>query len=134
MYKYYDAWFHIPGFNGYQINPHRRQIRSMKMMFKNPGHILKPKSQSKINELDKTYELTADNAKRVKVKYLTLFENTFNNPDIKPQMVDTNSTYLGARQKVYSSHYTIPDKNTYKLDLSKNVVGDKTQPIKFEEK
>lgn len=134
FYRYYDAWFNIPGFNGYQINPHRREIRSMKMMYKDPGHILKPVSQSKINTLDKTYELTADDARRVRVKYLTLLENTFEKSKDKPQAVDENSTYLGSRQKVFSKHYRVSTQNTSKIDLTKNVVDNRTHPIRFEDK
>ena len=123
MYKYYDAWFHIPGFNGYQINPYRQQIRSMKMMYKDPGHVLKPKSRN--TDLDFIYELTADDGRRVRVRYSTLLSNTFENPEIKPQAVDENSTYLGARQKAFSKHHSGKPQKTFKLDLSKNVINNK---------
>ena len=41
-----DIWFYIPGFNGYQINK-EGLVRSMKMMYKNPGHILKKDKSGK---------------------------------------------------------------------------------------
>lgn len=117
-YKLCDAWFLIPGFNGYQINPYRKSIRSMKMMYKDPGHILKPKYSD-------TYELTANNSSRVKVSYRTLYDNTFVLCKRKPQSVSENSTNFGARQKTY----TDCSKDTFNpgdihLDLTKNVVDN----------
>ena len=126
-----DLWFHIPGFNGYQINPYKKEIRSMKMMFRDPGHILKPKSA---NTIDKTFELTSDNGKRVRVKYSKLYECTFKNPVFKPQPVDSNSTYLGARQRTYTTHHQLSLDKKYskatRIDLSKNIVHE-YEPISF---
>ena len=53
-----DIWFYIPGFNGYQINK-EGLVRSMKMMYKNPGHILKKDKSGK-------YTLTNDNNERAR--------------------------------------------------------------------
>ena len=139
---FYNGWFHIPGYNGYQINPIRREVRSMKMMYADPGHVLKPVWESKTNVLNKSYLLTADNGKRKRVEYLALLENTFGDPERKPITAMENSTYLGARQKAYTDYYGLSHNNMTKIDLTKNTssiqedsfhlnIDHKSKPIMF---
>lgn len=109
-----DVWFYIPGFNGYQINK-EGLVRSMKMMYKNPGHILKKDKSGK-------YTLTNDNNERVRVSSEELMNITFNQcNDLRPAM--QNEVYLGGRNKVFTKdpHKKEIHKETYKIDLSSKV-------------
>ena len=114
----------------------------MKMMYADPGHVLKPVWESKTNVLNKSYLLTADNGKRKRVEYLALLENTFGDPERKPITAMENSTYLGARQKAYTDYYGLSHNNMTKIDLTKNTssiqedsfhlnIDHKSKPIMF---
>ena len=109
-----DVWFYIPGFNGYQINK-EGLVRSMKMMYKNPGHILKRDKSGK-------YTLTNDNNERIRISSKELIDITFNSGiDLVPAM--ENEVYLGGRNRAFTKN---PHKNensneTFKLDLSLKV-------------
>lgn len=109
-----DVWFYIPGFNGYQINKNGI-VRSMKMMYKNPGHILKKDKSGK-------YTLTNDNNERIRVSPEELINITFNQENkLIPTM--ENEVYLGGRNKAFTKnpYRNGNDEKTFKLDLSSKV-------------
>lgn len=109
-----DIWFYIPGFNGYQINK-EGLVRSMKMMYKNPGHILKKDKSGK-------YTLTNDNNERIRITSEELMNITFNKGNnLIPAM--ENEVYLGGRNRAFTKNpYKKEDNNeTFKLDLSSKV-------------
>lgn len=115
-----DSWFHIPGYNGYQINPYRRKIRSMKMMYADPGHILKP-----YGKYGDTFVLTRNDNKRVRVKYNELYKDTFENRKEPLLKAVENSTYLGARNKAFTSNYNNYP-NTVCIDMMSHTVTPST--------
>ena len=83
-------WYMIEGFNGYEINE-QGQVRSMKMMHKNPGHLLK---------LDKYgyYTLSNNENKRVRKTPQELIQLVFNSGlPLKPR--NENAVYMGGRNK-----------------------------------
>lgn len=109
-----DVWFYIPGFNGYQINK-EGLVRSMKMMYKNPGHILKKDKSGK-------YTLTNDNNERIRISPEELMNITFNQGNnLIPAM--ENEVYLGGRNRAFTKNpYKKENSNeTFKLDLSSKV-------------
>ena len=109
-----NVWFYIPGFNGYQINK-EGLVRSMKMMYKNPGHILKRDKSGK-------YTLTNDNNERIRISSKELIDITFNREiNLVPAM--ENEVYLGGRNRAFAKNpYKKEDNNkTFKLDLSSKV-------------
>jgi len=108
------VWFYIPGFNGYQINK-EGLVRSMKMMYKDPGHIMKKDKSGK-------YILTNDNNERVRVSSEELVNITFNQGNKLVSAMD-HEVYLGGRNRAFTKS---PNKKeikqeTFKLDLSSKV-------------
>lgn len=92
--SYTNIWYHIPGYNGYQINK-KGEVRSMKMMWSDPGHLLKRNKYG-------AYTLTNDQNKRVTVQPKVLLDATFNGVG-EPIAVMEHDVYLGGRNKVFSS-------------------------------
>jgi len=110
-------WFMIKGFNGYEINE-EGTVRSMKMMYKDPGHLLK---------LDKygRYTLTNNENKRVKITPKELLDIVFNSGnELIPR--DENAVYLGGRNKHFYFDKGVNSniENKYRMDLSKYIVKD----------
>lgn len=124
MHDYdYGIWYHIPGFNGYQINDNY-VVRSMKMMHANPGHCLK-RYGSKDNPY---YKLTNDNNERVNVTLKELVDRTFNSGNnLYP--VYSDDVYLGSRNKVFTKSMKKDrkyDNMEAHLTIMNNVVDDGT--------
>lgn len=89
-----NTWYHIPGFNGYQINKDG-EVRSMKMMYANPGYYLKRRK-------DGSYELTNDENKRIRIKPEKLLKLTFESgKNLYPVIED--DVYLGGRNKIFKN-------------------------------
>lgn len=110
-------WYMIEGFNGYEINKDG-QVRSMKMMYANPGHLLK---------MDKKgyYTLSNNENKRVRIKREKLLDIVFNScNDLIPRSDD--SIYMGGRNKKFYFDEGVNPKydNPYRMDLSKFIVKD----------
>lgn len=83
-------WYMIEGFNGYEINKNG-QVRSMKMMNADPGHLLK------LNKYGR-YALTNNKNQRVTRTPEQLLDIVFNSGiPLKPR--PDNSVYLGSRNK-----------------------------------
>lgn len=92
--SYTNIWYHIPGYNGYQIN-RKGEVRSMKMMWSDPGHLLKRNKYG-------SYTLTNNQNKRVTVQPKVLLDATFNGVG-DPIAVMEHDVYLGGRNKVFGS-------------------------------
>ncbi|MDD3121876.1 MAG: hypothetical protein PHC62_00005 [Candidatus Izemoplasmatales bacterium] len=126
MNSYDDGiWYHIPGFNGYQINK-EGVVRSMKMMWANPGHLLKRTSNGN------AYVLTNDSNVRKTVRIKTLLDLTFK--DQKPIACLDDEVYLGGRNKVFNTKTMEIKPKTVKLSIMNNVVKEeskKYEPIRF---
>lgn len=110
-------WYMIEGFNGYEINENGT-VRSMKMMWKDPGHLLK---------LDKYgyYTLSNNENKRVRITPNELLNLVFNSGlPLKPR--PDNAVYLGGRNKHFYFDEGIhpKDENNYKMDFSKFITKD----------
>ncbi|MFA6843972.1 MAG: hypothetical protein WCR33_06210 [Bacilli bacterium] len=88
-------WYHIPGFNGYQINAHTSQVRSFKNHKADPFHLMTVDKNGKIS-------ITADTMKRVTIFPRELYDKTFNSGEnLIPAM--SGEIYLGARGKLNRS-------------------------------
>ena len=111
-----NAWFYIPGFNGYQINPYTREIKSMKMMYANPGHILKPRRKK-----DNVYELTDNDNKRILIPYEKLYDITFINKKEPIQKAMPGTTQLGSRNKAFTSNVNNKH-NTVEIDIFQQTI------------
>ena len=110
-------WYMIEGFNGYEINEDG-QVRSMKMMWKNPGHLLK---------LDKQgyYTLSNNENKRVRMKPEQLLDIVFNSgKPLKPR--NENAVYMGGRNKkfYYDEGVNPKSDNAFKMDFSHCIIKD----------
>lgn len=110
-------WYMIEGFNGYEINENG-QVRSMKMMWKDPGHLLK---------LDKygRYTLSNNKNERIRITPEELLNIVFNSGHpLRPR--NENAVYMGGRNKrFYFDEGIYPkDENTYKMDFSKFIVKE----------
>lgn len=109
-------WYMIEGFNGYEINENG-QVRSMKMMWKDPGHLLK---------LDKHgyYTLSNNCNKRVKRTPKQLIDLVFNSGlPLKPR--NENAIYMGGRNKKFyfdEGIYPKDNNDTVKMDFSKFII------------
>lgn len=111
-------WYMIDGFNGYEINENG-DVRSMKMMWKNPGHLLKKDKYG-------YYTLTNNFNKRVRISPEELLRIVFHsgNP-LRPRPED--AVYLGGRNKRFyfdEGIYPTPDSNTVKVDFSQFIVKE----------
>lgn len=111
------AWYMIEGFNGYEINE-RGNVRSMKMMYADPGHLLK---------LDKSgrYTLSNNENKRVKITPKELLDIVFNSGHdlvIRPD----DAVYLGGRNKHFYFDEGVNPKynNPYRMDFSSLIIKD----------
>lgn len=110
-------WYMIDGFNGYEINT-KGEVRSMKMMYADPGHLLK---------LDKKgyYTLTDNFNKRVRRTPEQLIDLVFfSGKPLRPRPEE--SIYMGGRNKhFYFDEGIYPkDGNNYKMDFSKYIEKD----------
>ena len=104
-------WYMINGFNGYEINE-KGEVRSMKMMWKNPGHLLKLNNGK--------YTLTNNENKRVRISPQELLDIVFNSGnELKPRSEE--AVYLGGRNK--RLYYDKGDER-YRMDFSKFIVKD----------
>jgi len=110
------AWYHIPGFNGYQISE-SGIVRSMKNMHKDPGHVLKKDKSGK-------YILTNSENERVRISPEELIKITFHSGHAL-NAVMPNTVYLGGRNKVFTKGNVNndPPKETFKLDLYSKVMS-----------
>lgn len=111
-------WYMIDGFNGYEINENG-DVRSMKMMWKDPGHLLKKDKYG-------YYTLTNNFNKRVRISPEKLLHIVFHsgNP-LRPRPED--AVYLGGRNKRFyfdEGIYPTPDSNTVKVDFSQFIVKE----------
>lgn len=105
------TWYMIEGFNGYEINENG-EVRSMKMMHADPGHLLK---------LDKNgyYNLSNNENKRVRRTPQQLLDLVFNSGlPLVPRKDE--AIYMGGRNK-----------RCFFDDTLKNVKGH-TQNIKMD--
>lgn len=110
-------WYMIEGFNGYELNENG-QVRSMKMMWKDPGHLLKIDKYGK-------YTLTNNENKRVRVSRRQLLDIVFNSGlPLVPREED--AVYLGGRNKhFYFDEGVKPkDENNHVMDFSKFIIKD----------
>ena len=112
-------WYMIEGFNGYEINE-EGQVRSMKMMHKNPGHLLKPDKYG-------YYSLSNNENKRVRISPQELLDIVFNSgKPLKPR--NENAVYMGGRNKRFYFDNTLPNEKgevqNIKMDFSKFIVKD----------
>lgn len=110
-------WYMIEGFNGYEINE-KGTVRSMKMMWKNPGHLLKLDDYG-------YYTLSNNENKRVRITPKQLIDIVFNSGlPLKPRPDD--AIYMGGRNKhFYFDEGIYPkDENNYKMDFSKFITKD----------
>lgn len=110
-------WYMIEGFNGYEIN-NNGQVRSMKMMWKDPGHLLKIDKYGK-------YTLTNNENKRVRISKQQLLDIVFNSGlPLVPR--EDDAIYLGGRNKhFYFDEGIYPkDENNYIMDFSKFITKD----------
>lgn len=110
-------WYMIEGFNGYELNE-QGVVRSMKMMWKNPGHVLK---------LDKygCYTLTNNFNKRVRITPKELLKIVFDSGHpLKPR--PDNAVYMGGRnKKFYYDEGVYPkDGKPAMMDFSQFIVKD----------
>jgi hypothetical protein len=109
----------IDGFNGYELNE-LGQVRSMKMMWKNPGHLLK---------LDKSghYTLTNNENKRVRITPEQLLQIVFHSgKPLKPR--PENAIYMGGRNKRFWFDEGInpkPGSDVFRMDFSKYIKDEK---------
>lgn len=111
-------WFMIEGFNGYELNENG-EVRSMKMMHANPGHLLK---QDKNGD----YTLSNNENKRVKISPEELLHIVFHSGHpLRPR--PDNAIYMGGRNKRFYFDEGIkpkPDSNVHIMDFSKFIVDD----------
>ena len=110
-------WYMIEGFNGYEINEHGT-VRSMKMMWKNPGHLLKLDDSGK-------YTLTNNFNKRIRITPKELLKIVFESGHpLKPR--PDNAVYMGGRNKHFYFDEGIYPKegNKVLMDFSQFVVKD----------
>lgn len=112
-------WYMIEGFNGYEINENG-EVRSMKMMNANPGHLLK---------LDKNgyYTLSNNQNKRVRKTPEQLLQLVFHSGlPLKPR--NENAVYMGSRNKRFYFDETLKNERgeiqNIKMDFSKFIVKD----------
>ena len=110
-------WYMIKGFNGYEIN-REGQVRSMKMMYADPGHLLK---------LDKNgyYTLSNNENKRVRITPKKLLDIVFNSGlELVPR--PENAIYMGGRNKQFYFDKGVNPKidNPYRMDFSKLIIKD----------
>lgn len=94
-------WYMIEGFNGYEINE-EGIVRSMKMMYANPGHHLKLSKEG-------YYTLSNNENKRVRKTPKELVNLVFHSG--KPLIPrDENAVYLGSRNKRFYFDDTLKNK------------------------
>lgn len=111
-------WYMIKGFNGYEINE-KGQVRSMKMMNADPGHLLK---------LNNGYYTLSDNQnKRVRRTPQQLLDIVFNNGlPLIPR--NEEFIYMGGRNKRFYFNNEINNKRgenqIIKMDYSKFIVEE----------
>lgn len=110
-------WYMIEGFNGYEINENG-QVRSMKMMHADPGHLLK---------IDKKgyYTLSNNENKRVRIHKDKLLEIVFHSGlDLVPR--PENAIYMGGRNKRFYFDEGVNPKynNPYRMDFSSLIIKD----------
>jgi hypothetical protein len=94
FYKILPGWYHIPGFNGYQINYETRQVRSFKNHKADPFHIMAEDKYGNVS-------ITADSMKRTSISPNKLFSITFEQGN--KLMPAGESIYLGSRGKLNRS-------------------------------
>lgn len=114
------TWYMIEGFNGYEINKDG-QVRSMKMMYANPGRLLK---------MDKHgyYTLSNNENKRVRIHKDELLRIVFHSGlDLVPR--PENAVYLGGRNKHFYFDEGVNPKieNPYRMDFSALIIKDEEE-------
>ena len=111
-------WYMIDGFNGYEINKNG-DVRSMKMMWKDPGHLLKKDKYG-------YYTLTNNMNKRVRISQDELLKIVFHSgKELRPR--PENAVYLGGRNKKFyydEGIYPTPESTNVKIDFSQFIVKD----------
>lgn len=111
-------WYMIEGFNGYEINE-EGQVRSMKMMYKNPGHLLKKDKYG-------YYTLSNNKNERVRIRPEELLHIVFEEGrELRPR--EENYIYMGGRNKRFyfdEGIYPTENSNTVKIDFSQFIVKD----------
>ena len=111
-------WYMIDGFNGYEINE-SGDVRSMKMMWKNPGHLLKKDKYG-------CYTLSNNNNERVRISSQELLDIVFNSgKELVPR--PDNAVYLGGRNKKFyydEGVYHNPNSDKVKIDFSQFIVKE----------
>ena len=112
-------WYMIEGFNGYEINE-EGQVRSMKMMNADPGHLLK---------LDKHGRYTLSNNKNERVRKTPeeLLHLVFRSGiPLKPR--NENAVYMGGRNKRFYFDDTLKNNRgevqNIKMDFSKFITKE----------
>ena len=100
-------WYMIDGFNGYEINK-EGQVRSMKMMNADPGHLLKRRGDY--------YILSNNNNERIRISYKELLDIVFNSGKPLRGRQD-DYIYLGSRNKVF-------DADKVSMDFSKYITKE----------
>ena len=112
-------WYMIEGFNGYEINE-IGQVRSMKMMHTNPGHLLKLSDEG-------YYTLSNNQNKRVRKTPQQLLDLVFNSGlPLVPRKEEY--VYMGGRNKRGFFDDTLKNKKgetqNIKMDYSKFIIGE----------
>ena len=114
------TWYMIEGFNGYEINK-EGTVRSMKMMYANPGRLLKLGK-------DDCYTLTNNENKRVRISRTKLLDIVFNSGlELVPR--PDNAVYLGGRNKHFYFDEGVNPKynNPYRMDFSGLIIKDEEE-------
>lgn len=117
-----DIWYMIPGFNGYEINK-SGQVRSMKMMYADPGHIMK---QNKYGY----YTLSNNENKRIRISYDELYDITFNSGEKMYTRID-KEVYMGSRNK-FVKREPIRDDTPTSLNFSNCIEEVLIRPIYYD--
>lgn len=112
-------WYMIKGFNGYEIND-EGIVRSMKMMYANPGHILKKDKHG-------YYTLSNNENKRVRMLPQQLLDIVFNS-DEPPMVRPDDAVYMGGRNKRFYFDNTLKNSKGHvqniQMDFSKFIVKE----------
>lgn len=112
-------WFMIEGFNGYEINE-KGDVRSMKMMYSDPGHLMKLYD-------DDCYVLSNNQNKLTKISRTKLLDIVFHSGKPLVKRPD-DAKYMGSRNKRFYFDNTIKNKKgevqNIKMDFSK-FISDK---------
>ena len=121
-----SIWYHIPGFNGYLINEDG-DVRSMKMMYADPGHPLK-----RYGKQNPYYILSNDNNEKTKVTVKELLEIVFHSDKSDyATPVYENDVYLGGRNKIINKSPKPKKETECRLTICDNVEPEEFVPIRF---